>query len=330
MASGGTKVVISAIAGNSFITVIKFIGWFFSQSPSLLAEAIHSTADTCNQILLLIGLNQSQIKSSREYPRGFGEARYLWNLVSAVGIFFVGFGVTAFHGLHSLVSGHYEIGPFSWIGITVLVISFVVEFGVFRQAIKEVNQLRKGKSYFQYLMECDDPTVMAVLLEDGVAVLGVLFALVGIFLGQFFKSALFDIGASLLIALLLGFMAILLGTVNGKLLIGKSINGNDEAEIKKFIEGFPEIKHIERFSTVIFGANQIRLSIELELYGHLLIEQKLLEADAKRIQQGDSPIKILTKTAQRMVRLTGEKINQIELRIQEKYPQITLIDLEIH
>ena len=92
MAGSGIKIVVSAIAGNSFITVIKFIGWFFSQSPSLLAEAIHSVADTLNQILLLIGLKQSEAESSREHPLGVGEARYLWNLISAVGIFFLGFG----------------------------------------------------------------------------------------------------------------------------------------------------------------------------------------------------------------------------------------------
>jgi zinc transporter 9 len=106
MAGSGVKVVIAAVAGNSFITVIKFIGWFFSRSPSLLAESIHSLADTFNQILLLIGMNQSHKKATRDLPTGSGNARYLWNLISAVGIFFLGFGITAYHGLHALFEGH--------------------------------------------------------------------------------------------------------------------------------------------------------------------------------------------------------------------------------
>ena len=330
MSSGGLKVVVSAIAGNSFITVIKFIGWFFSQSPSLLAESIHSLADTLNQILLFVGLKKSKGGPTRDFPTGKGGARYLWNLISAVGMFFIGFGVTAFHGFHALLSGHYEVGPISWIGIGVLVISFIIEFIVLSQAYKEVKRLKQSRTFYEYFLESDDPTVIAVLLEDGVAVLGVSFALLGIGLGQVFQSAIFDIIASLFIALLLGLMAVLLALVNGKLLMGRSATTHKEDEISSFIQALPEVERIESLTTKIIGASNMRLSLEIEIYGHLLIPQNVLEQDKKKIEEGADIMKVLTRSSERMVRVTGERINQIEQKIRINFPEITLIDLEIH
>ncbi len=329
MAGSGVKVVVAAISGNSFITVIKFIGWFFSRSPSLLAEAIHSLADTLNQILLLIGLKQSEKDASRDHPVGVGEARYLWNLISAVGIFFLGFGVTAYHGLHALISPHAEVGPVSWLGIGVLVVSFIIEFYVFLQALKEVKAQKGQRSYLEFIRQSDDPTIIAVLLEDGVAVLGVLLALTGIILGQVFGSVLFDIAASLGIALLLGLMAVLLAFVNGKLLIGKSVAIHQEEEIRTFIMGLKEIETIEKMHTQILGAGQIRLSLEVDLYGEALIDPRILSEDAKKINAGESAIKILQKSSERMVRLTAHQINLLEAEIQQKFPEITIVDFEI-
>ena len=330
MAGSGAKIVVSAILGNGFITTIKFIGWFFSQSPSLLAEAIHSVADTSNQILLLIGMKQSQKHVSREHPHGQGEARYLWNLISAVGIFFLGFGVTAFHGLHALLSGHYEVGGVSWVAIGVLIIALLIEGYVLIQAYREVESMREEKGYLHFLKDCDDPTIIAILLEDGVAVLGVLLALTGIILGQVFQSALFDIGASLLICLLLGLMAVLLAFINGKLLIGKSVNFHDEKEIYNFIQSLGEVKSIEALSTQILGAGQVRLSLEVVFDAHLLMDLESLERDAKLIEKGEQAIKVLAKASERMVRLTGQKINHLESLIQKKYPEIVYIDLEVY
>jgi solute carrier family 30 (zinc transporter), member 9 len=330
MAGGAIKIVISAIAGNSFITIIKFIGWGFSKSPSLLAEAIHSFADTLNQILLLIGLKQSNAGSTREHPTGSGGVRYIWNLISAVGVFFLGFGVTAYHGMHALVSGHYEVGPLSWIGIGVLIVAFIIEFYVFLAAYKEVNSQRGDRGYLQFIEESDDPTLVAVLLEDGVAVLGVIFALVGITLGQIFQSALFDIFASLAIALLLGVMAVMLAFINGKLLVGKSAPVHKEDEIKSFIEGLASVDKVVSLSTQIIGAGKVRLSLEVELQGELIIDQSALIDDAKKIAEGARPIKILHKSNERMLRLTGSAINKIELSIQDKFSEISIIDFEIN
>ena len=103
---GSAKVVLTAVVVNFFVTLAKSVGWMFSMSPSMLAEAIHSFADTANQLLVYLGIRISRKGPTREYPAGYGQARYLWNLISASGIFFIGFGVTVYHGVSSLLNLH--------------------------------------------------------------------------------------------------------------------------------------------------------------------------------------------------------------------------------
>lgn len=330
MAGSGKKVVVSAIVGNSFITLIKFIGWFFSKSPSLLAEAVHSFADTLNQILLLIGLVQSTKPESRSLPVGSGGARYLWNLISAVGIFFIGFGVTFYHGIHSLMSGHYEVGTVSYIGIVVLVISLIVESYVLLQAVNEVKKHKGQTPLLIFLKESDDPTLVAVLLEDGVAVLGVTLALVGMGLGQVFQSALFDIFASIGISLLLGFMAVALGFINSQLLIGKSIPIAKEQEIQEFISSLEAISSVEKLSTRIVGTRKVRLSFEAELNIHGIINMETIMSDADKISSGESTQRVLLNSNKRVLRATGRVINHIEVQIHSQFPEISIIDFELN
>jgi zinc transporter 9 len=324
------KVVVSAIAGNGVITVLKFGAWIVSASPSLLAEAIHSLADTFNQILLLVGMRQSIEERSTELPTGSGGARYLWNLISAVGIFFIGFGVTFYHGINSLMQGNYEVGPISWLVIIVLLISLAIELYVFIQAHKEVKLQKGSKSFYEFMNTSDDPTIVAVWLEDGVAVVGILFALSGVALGQIFQNALFDIIASIGISFLLGFMAVLLGVINSKLLIGKSADVTKVEEFKKFINSQPEVQNVVEISTKVLGANQVRLSVEVELIGEKIIDYQALEDDARKISEGNPVQKVLIKSSNRMVRLTGNTINKLELAIQEKFPEIIIIDFEVN
>ena len=106
---GSVKVVLTAVVVNFFVTLAKSVGWMFSMSPSMLAEAIHSFADTANQMLVYLGIRISRKGPTREYPAGYGQARYLWNLISASGIFFIGFGVTVYHGVSSLVNPHQDV-----------------------------------------------------------------------------------------------------------------------------------------------------------------------------------------------------------------------------
>lgn len=328
MAAGGTKVVLQAIFGNGFITILKFFGYFVTASPSLMAEAVHSMADTFNQILLYIGMRQAKGKPTREYSTGYGGASYVWNLVSAVGIFFLGFGITFYHGIHSLIEPH-GTPVVSWIGIGVLIISFIIEMWVLFGAIKEVNRQRGSMSYLQFFRESDDPTVLAVLLEDGIAVLGVVLAMFGLVIGQVTGSAIFDSIIAIIISLLLGFLAIALGVINGKLLMGKSVPIHKEEDIKNFIEAFPQVHHIEKINTKIIGAGKVRLSVEVKFHGERLIDENILKQDQKDLESGQSPHKVLINACERMVRITGREINQMELEIHRVFPEVAIIDFEV-
>lgn len=328
--SGGTKVIIQAVGGNALITVLKFIGFSLTGSPSIMAEAVHSLADTFNQILLFIGIKQSESQGAEAYSTGMGNARYVWNLVSAVGIFFIGFGVTFYHGMHSLFSGHHEVGPISWVAIGILIISFFLEFSVFRGALKEINANRGNLTILEYFKESDDPTILAVLLEDGVAVFGILLALIGLALGQITGQSYFDSVVSILISFLMAFLAITLAITNGKLLIGKRVSLAQESEMKSFVEALPQVQKVASLNTRIIGTGKVRLAVEVELYGERIIDLKSLERDVEDLRHSDNPTKVLIKSNERMIRIIGNQINEMEIKIQEQFPEIIIIDLEIN
>ncbi|MCB0413076.1 MAG: cation diffusion facilitator family transporter, partial [Bdellovibrionales bacterium] len=279
------KVVLSAVLGNGLITLAKFIGWFLTASPSLLAEAIHSGADTANQVLLFIGIKHGEGKVSTKYPFGQGSARYLWNLISAVGIFFLGFGVTAYHGIHSLLTlDQNPYTPIHPVAIYILLFAMCIEGYVFLMALKEVKSKKGKDSYYQYLQHSDDPTSLAVLLEDGIAVLGVIFALVGIYISEVYQSAIPDSIAAIVIAFLLGFMAIALAYINSRLLIGRSISVSDERRIRRFLMRQAEVERVAQLKTLIVGAGKIRLTCELEFHGGFFIDREQIKQDADRIK----------------------------------------------
>lgn len=323
------RVVLMAIAGNSVITLAKFVAWFFTHSPSLLAESIHSLADTFNQILLYIGVRHSQSGPSKKFPMGKGSAQYVWNLVSAVGIFFIGFGVTTYHGVHSLLnpSPAHNVGPMA---IAVLLFSFLIEGYVFLAALKAVNKKRDSMPFLTYLKEGDDPTAVAILFEDGVAVLGVILALIGVGLSNYLNSSWPDAVASIFIGLLLGVMALSLSYANGRLLIGVSTTAQEEEKIRDFIEHYPHVEKVANLHTYILGPNLLRLSAEVEFHGTALIDKNQIKKDVELIRQGEDPTPILVDTAERMVRVVGKEINQLEKSLKKEFPALVAIDLEVN
>ncbi|MEZ4870724.1 MAG: cation diffusion facilitator family transporter [Bdellovibrionales bacterium] len=327
-ADGSTKVVISAVAGNSFVTLIKLQGWIVSGSPSMLAEAIHSLADTFNQFLLFIGIKQGQRMPSRAFPRGYGQSRYLWNLISAVGIFFVGFGVTTYHGIHSLL---YPEPPSAeiWLPLGILIAALIIESIPLQMAIKEVIR-QKNEMSFEYLRTSDDPTTLGVLFEDGIAVFGVTLALAGVYFSQHFNSNLPDAIAAILIGLLLGIMAVALAFINGRFLIGRALPRAKEEEMKKFIRQIEYIEKIVKFETEVLAPGRCHMHLEVELHGGVMVPREEIEKDVQEIRNGELPAKVLVETAERMVRIVGNNINEIESKIRKQYPEVVSIALEIN
>lgn len=326
---GAAVVVLTAIAANACILVAKAIAWLASGSPSMLAETVHSLADVANQALLFVGVEQSRGGPSRSYPYGKGRARYLWNLISAVGIFFIGFGVTTYHGIHSLLTGA-DAGERGFaLSFWVLVVSLAVEGVSFTVAWRDVRRAKAGRSWRRLLAEHDDPTALGVLFEDSAALIGLLLALAGILARRAFGVAGFDAAASILIGLLLGVSAVALAHLNGRLLLGRAAAPTEAAEIRGFLESRPEVRCVKELATVVIGPDRLRLSAEIELDPAMFWDRRALEEDAAAIRAGEEPLPVLVRSADRMVRLVGRCLNELERALQQRFPEITAVDLEV-
>ncbi len=327
-----TIVVASAVGGNFSVSIAKFVGWFLTGSPSMLAESIHSLADTCNQALLLVGIRHGRLGESPEYPWGRSSATYLWNLISAMGIFFVGFGVTTYHGVASLLSPHEShAAEHRWTLFGILAFAFVVEVIILVGAYREVARRRGKRGLWNYIMTGDDPTSVAVLLEDAVAVLGVLLAALGVWVSSSTGSSTADSITSIVIGCLLGFMAVVLAYANGRLLVGAAPTPQEVEAIKAFLEGQPSVEKVLVLKTRIGGPGQVRIAAEVEFHGSALIDRERIKQDANLLR--DAPAestRVLADTAERMVRVMGNEINRIERELYEAFPRISAIELEVN
>lgn len=333
MATGtGLKVVLTAIGGNFLVTVAKFVGWFFTASPSMLAEGVHSAADTANQCLILVGIKQSEKKADTFFPWGHGKARYVWNLISAMGIFFIGFGFTTYHGVHSLLTlnqHHFDENNLK-ISIVILLFSLVVEGYALLVAWQETRRQMGSMPFKEFLSVSDDPTTLGVLFEDFVAVLGVLVAFVCVLSAHIFHIAWADSVGSILIGCLMGLMAIYLARLNGRLLIGSSSSLNKKKAYQDYVESFSIVERVINLHSVVIGSDQVILNIDLKMNEESLVDKDLVTQAIQAIKNGEEPGPILVKHSSRMVRVVGAKMIDLEHKIRDKYPEVSAVALELH
>jgi solute carrier family 30 (zinc transporter), member 9 len=212
-----------SIATNSAIAASKAFGWFVTGSPTLFAETIHSLADVGNQLLLKVGEVRGRRGPDRAHPFGRGQEKFFWALVSAVSVFFVGCGINIYHGVHSLLAN--EAGqPFTLLVLGLLLFAFALESWTLTIAWKELGGLKGLKE------NRHNTTVLAVVLEDGVALVGIFLTLlvagVGYFVGPDPK---FDASIAIVVGLILGAMALFLAALNRRLLIDTSDQVLDRA-----------------------------------------------------------------------------------------------------
>src|SRR5581483_4594904 len=220
---GAKKVVYVAIFANVCIAAAKYIVAAVSGSSALLAEAIHSTIDTGNELLLLLGMKRSTRPADSLHPYGYGKALYFYALLVAVYIFALGGGITTYRGISHL--RHPEVA--SHLGWTYLVLALAAGFDSYSWRISYLElKSRKDpdETIWDEIIGSKDPSVFTVFLEDSAALIGTLIAFLGIFLGHVFRNPYFDPLASILIGLLLTAVAILLGRETGALLLGERTN----------------------------------------------------------------------------------------------------------
>ncbi len=264
MSHGSMKTVLTAIVGNSIVTVAKFTGFILSGSSALLAEAVHSLADTANQGLLYLGLRRSQRVADTEHQFGYGQERYFWNLISAVTIFFLGCVYTILHAAEQLREDH--VPEISWIPFLIIAISLLVEgyswlvaLGEFRRQAAEAH-----KPMRQYFVETRDPTTLAVLIEDSAAVLGLLLAFIGILLTSLTGSAVFDGLAAIFIGLLMGGLAYFLAAMNRKYLLNRTDDEVNDVAMRLW-QADDQVQRVQRVNSIVLSPQDTLLVAELEL-----------------------------------------------------------------
>jgi cation diffusion facilitator family transporter len=260
-ASGGNKAIVAAFAANLGIAITKFIAWAFSGSSSMLAEAVHSVADSGNQLLLLLGGRKAKQEADREHPFGYGRERYIYAFVVAIILFSVGGVFSIYEGVQKLQDPHPIDVP--WLPILVLVIAIGLESFSLRTAVKESNPLRNGQSWVKFVRHAKAPELPVVLLEDVAALTGLVLAFLGVGLTVITGQPVWDAIGTLAIGLLLVAVAVILGIETKSLLVGEGASERDVAAIAAAILAGPETRNIIHMKTLYLGPDELLVAAKL-------------------------------------------------------------------
>ena len=259
------RTVLVALAANAAIMVVKIVGGVVSGSSALLAEAAHSVADTANEGFLLTSLQRSVREADDEHPFGYGQERFLWAFVAAIGIFVAGAGFSLYQGLEAIF-GSGEESEFG-IAYAVLAIAIVAE-GIslaraFRQTSGEARGL--GISLHGHLQASRDPTTKTVLYEDAAAVTGNAVAIAGVALHQITGNGAYEGIAALIVAAMLVFAAFLLARDASSLLVGRAATPEERGEILAVLREAPEVEHVLQLLTMALSPNRLLVAARVDL-----------------------------------------------------------------
>lgn len=328
MAHGSRLAVGAAIAGNSVVMVAKFVVFSFTGSAAMLSEALHSVADTVNQILLMVGIVRASRQADSRFQFGYGAERAIWALMSAVGIFFLGAGVTIYHGVTRLLHPH-PLEELGW-AIVVLVASFVIEGYVLYLALKAAKQGARGASLWAYLRRDAEPGTVAVVLEDGAACFGIVIALTGIVLARVTGQPAWDAAASITIGVLLGAVAVWLIARNHALLVGPAVPADVQDRIQRIVAANPAVLKIVRLRTRMLDTETYRVAADVEFSGDALaakLEDKLRDAYPE-IDSYEDFRAFAAEFADDVVEKLGDEVDAIEDEIQRTVPKARYLDIE--
>lgn len=291
MATGSKKVIYAALAGNTLIAISKFIAAFITGSSAMLSEGIHSLVDTGNQGLLLYGMRQAKKPADEFFPFGHGKEIYFWSFVVAILIFAVGAGVSFYEGLHQLLDPKPITSP--EINYIVLALAIVFEGGAWFMAFKEFNRVRGRRGYIEAIQRAKDPSLFVVLFEDSAALLGLVIALVAIFISDQTGWLIADGFASILIGFILAGTAIWLAYETKGLLIGEAANPRVVQGIRALINKLEGVTHTNEVLTMHMGPDFILVNISLDFIDQLgvgEIEKKIANLD-RAIKQSYPEVK---------------------------------------
>jgi cation diffusion facilitator family transporter len=258
---GGTKAVIAALIANLGIAITKFIAFVFSGSSSMLAESVHSLADSGNQLLLLLGGRRSRKRADREHPFGYGRERYVYAFVVAIILFSVGGVFSIYEGIDKLQHPH-EL-EVVWLPILVLSIAIVLESFSLRTAVRESNRSRGKLGWISFIRRAKQPELPVVLLEDVAALIGLVFAFVGVGLTWLTGNAAWDAIGTLAIGALLVVVAVVLGIETKSLLVGEGATDEDDQRIRDTINAHDHVEALIHMKTLYLGPDELLVAAKV-------------------------------------------------------------------
>lgn len=285
--SGSRIAVLAAILGNLAIAIIKFIAAALSGSSAMISEGIHSLVDTGNGLLLLLGLKQAARPADETHPFGYGKSLYFWTNIVAISIFGIGGGMSLYEGISHIrhVAPNTELGD-PTAAYIVLGISLLIEGTSFTIAIRHFLAAKGEKSAWQYLKSSKDPSLYTVVLEDSAALLGLVFAFLGIFLGHAFNNPYLDGIASIAIGLLLMSVAWFLASRTSGLIIGEGVSRDELADIRRKVEADPAVQRAGDILTMYMGPHDLLVNMGVCFVAGTTAEQmheaiRRIEADLR-------------------------------------------------
>ncbi len=297
---GESKIaVIAAVVGNLAIAVIKFVAAGITGSSAMLSEGIHSLVDTGNGGLMLLGLKEARKPADQMHPFGYGKELYFWTLVVSVSIFGIGGGVSLYEGITHLIHVTPDILNTSPVtNYIVLALATVIEGASFMVAFKQFNLARGKQGIWQYVITAKDPSTYTIVFEDSAALLGLVFAFVGVFLGHMLKNPYLDGVASVVIGLLLMSVAFILAFQTKGLLLGEGADASMLADIRRRVESDSAVERSAEILTMYIGPDALLVNLGVTFKPSVTPEQM------------------------------HEAIHRIEDDIQEAYLEITRVYIE--
>ena len=291
-----SKAVFFALGANGAIAVAKYVAAYITGSGSMLAEAVHSTADCGNQLLLLLGLKRSKRPPSHDYPLGFGKETYFWSFIVAIMLFSVGGLFSLYEGWHKL----HETEPLSspLIALGVLAFGVVAEGFSMWGCLREVDKVRGGQSLWQWFRRSRNAELVVIFGEDLAALVGLTLAFVAVLAAWLTGDMMYDALGSMAIGVLLIVVAVMVGIEVKALLVGQGVEPQVRAAMVAFLEARPEVERVLSLLTLHMGADV------------------MVAVKARLRHEGSLPPPV------------GERINQVEAAFRARFPETQWIFFE--
>ncbi|MEH2318532.1 cation diffusion facilitator family transporter [Nostoc sp.] len=276
------KTIYAAMGANLAIAISKFIAASFTGSSAMMSEGIHSVVDTVDQLVLLLGIRRSQKPADASHPFGYGQELYFWTFIVALLVFAIGGGMSIYQGIIHLINPSPLEDP-KW-NYIVLAIAILLEGFSWIVALREFLPTKGKQNFWQAIKNSKDPTVLTILCEDTAAILGLIVAFIGIFLGHLFNNVYLDGIASIIIGIILAIVAVILARESKGLLLGESAHPQTIANIRSLSKTEPGVKEVIRVLTMQLAPQEVLLNLEIQFSPNLTGEQIALTVESLEVK----------------------------------------------